>query len=60
MNKDYKQLTLQKVSESELEEWLKRNHPPKEWQEDKYAWAYTEMPIGKFATWIRKNILMYK
>ena len=27
------------------EEWLKRNPPPADWTDSRWAWAYTEMPI---------------
>ena len=27
------------------EEWLEHNPPPPGWLEDRYAWAYTEMPV---------------
>jgi len=29
---------------NKAKDWLRKNPPPKEWQADKYAWAYTEMP----------------
>ncbi len=57
---DFKKEVLKKVSEKELNEWIKRNPPPKEWNGTKYSYAYTEMNVGSFTTWYRKNILGYK
>lgn len=58
MNDRYKDKLLKKVSEKELNEWLKKNPMPYEWEDrNKYSWAYTEMPVGSFFTWWRKNVL---
>jgi hypothetical protein len=54
---NYKEEILKLVSKKELDEWLKRNPKPSYWQGDKYSWAYTEMPVGRFFTWYRKKVL---
>jgi hypothetical protein len=42
---DCKSKLLEKVSELDLEEWLKKNPPPSSlW--GKYSWAFLEMTIG--------------
>ena len=42
---DYKSKLLEKVSELDLEEWLRKNPPPSRlWK--KYSWAFLEMPTG--------------
>lgn len=43
---EYKEVVLKSVSEYKLRQWLKKNPPPKTWKAGKYAWAYTEMPVG--------------
>ncbi len=48
------------LSKKEVDVWLKLNPLPVEWQEGKYAYALTEMPVGKFWTWYRKNIVGWK
>jgi hypothetical protein len=53
---NYKKELLKVASEKEVEEWIIRNPMPKEWQGDKYSYAYTEMPIGSAFSFIRKNI----
>lgn len=57
---DYKTEILKRVSEKELNEWLKRNPMPENWQDkNPYSWAYTEMPVGKISGWLRKIFLGY-
>ncbi len=56
---NYKKELLKIVSIEEVNEWLVRNPVPGNWKGDKYSYAYTEMPIGWFWTWYRRNILGY-
>lgn len=55
----YRAEMLKRVSEEELEEWLRRNPPPRKWQAGKYGWAFLEMPVGSLYTYLRKNLLGY-
>lgn len=58
MKIDYKKELLKLISEKELNIWLEKNPMPDEWEDrDRYSWAYTEMPIGTYQTWYRKNVL---
>lgn len=54
----YKQKILSDghTTEKEVQEWLKRNPPPKYWEEGQYAWAYCEMETGGIAHWWRKKV----
>ena len=56
----YKSKLLLKVSEKELDGWIKRNKPPRYWKYGKYAYAYAEMPTGRLFTWFRKKILKWE
>lgn len=48
-----------KVAPGEVEVWLRRNPPPPEWTASYYEYALLEMPVGKFYTWWRRNMLAY-
>jgi hypothetical protein len=61
LKSNYKKELLKKVSEAELEEWLRRNPMPFYWTtQDKYEYAYCEMNTGRFFTWWRKYIERYQ
>ena len=56
----YKTILLGYITEKELNIWLEKNPVPKNWKGGKYSYAYTEMSIGKFFTWWRKNVFGWK
>jgi hypothetical protein len=60
----YKEEILKETSEKELNEWLDHNPIPPEWMKrnyncEKYAYAFTVMRTGVFYTWWRKHILKW-
>jgi hypothetical protein len=41
----YLNMLLKVTTKKKVDDWLRKNPPPPEWEAGRYAWAYTEMII---------------